>query len=96
MVKSLLASKYQAFCLQCIILVAHKLWHTDMETWGDRILKLYKKTVRIISLGKYNGNTEPIFKNLNLLNTMDIYTLSHYFQQLPLDPNHTIHNLKTP
>ncbi len=57
------------------------------------------KAVRIISLKKYNPHTEPIFKELNLLNITDIYTLNeykfyykyvnnnlpHYFQTLPLN-----------
>ncbi len=78
-------------------------------TWGlasDRILKLQKKAVRIISLSKYNAHTYPLFKELKLLKVMDIYKLNefkfyhkyinnklpHYFQQLPFTPNHTIHN----
>ena len=44
-------------------------------SWGykcDRIVKLQKKAVRIISLSKYNAHTEPIFKNLRLLKVNDI------------------------
>ncbi len=39
-------------------------------TWGyqcDRIFKLQKRIVRIISLSKYNAHTEKIFTTLKLL-----------------------------
>ena len=38
--------------------------------WGynsERILKLQKKSVRLITLAKFNAHSEPIFKSLNLL-----------------------------
>ena len=44
-------------------------------TWGykcDRINKLQKKAIRIVSLSKYNAHTEPIFKRLQLLKVADI------------------------
>ncbi len=41
-----------------------------------RIFKLHKKSVRIISVRKYNARTEPIFKELNLFKIADIYTLN--------------------
>ena len=44
-------------------------------TWGykcDRINKLQKKAIRIVSLSKYSAHTEPIFKRLNLLTVADI------------------------
>ena len=33
-----------------------------------------KKAIRIITCGKYNSHTEPIFKRLNLLKVDDIFT----------------------
>ena len=77
--------------------------------WGyqsERIFKLQKKAVRIISLQKYNAHTEPIFKSLNLLKVSDIFSLCQlkfyynlvhrevpeYFYQLPLYANHEVHN----
>ncbi len=47
-------------------------------TWGyqcDRILKLQKHIVRIISLSKCNAHTEKIFKTLKLLKVNDILKL---------------------
>ncbi len=35
-----------------------------------------KKSVRIISLRKYNARTEPMFKQLQLLKITDIYILN--------------------
>lgn len=46
--------------------------------WGyqcDRVIKLQKKAVRILSLSKYNAHTEPIFKDLKLLKVKDILKL---------------------
>ncbi len=47
-------------------------------SWGyqcDRIIKLKKKAVRIISLSKYNAHTEPIFKKLRLLRVTELLRL---------------------
>ncbi len=77
-------------------------------TWGyncERIAKLQKKAVRIISLSKYNAHTEPIFKKLNILKISDIFTLHQlkfyhkhmnnklpeYFDSFELFPNHDVH-----
>ena len=38
----------------------------------DRINKLQKKAIRIVSLSKYNAHTEPIFKTLHILKVADI------------------------
>ncbi len=54
--------------------------------WGykcERIIKLQKKAVRIISLSKYNAHTEPLFKQLKLLKVKDILKvqeLKFYFK----------------
>ena len=39
---------------------------------NEKIFKLQKKAIRIISLAKYNAHTEPLFKTLNLLKINDI------------------------
>ncbi len=49
-----------------------------MHAWGyrcERITKLQKRIVRILSLSKYNDHTEPIFKTLKLLKVIDILNL---------------------
>ncbi len=46
--------------------------------WGfkyDKVFKLQKRIIRISNLGKYNVNTEPIFKRLKLLKIRDILKL---------------------
>ncbi len=46
--------------------------------WGfhcDKVAKLQKKVIRIISLSKYNAHTEPLFKTLKLLKINDILKL---------------------
>ncbi len=80
--------------------------------WGfscQRILKLQKKCVRIISLSKYNAHTDPIFKELKLLKVTDIYTLQllkfyykykhqqlpNYLLNLPFNYNRDTHQYNT-
>ena len=77
-------------------------------TWGykcDRINKLQKKAIRIVSLSKYNAHTEPIFKRLQLLKVADILkiqelkfyyrfmhnTLPRYLQRIAFHQNSTIY-----
>ena len=76
---------------------------------GERIFKLQKKVVRVITLNKYNAHTDPIFRNLNILKLNDIFTLNQlkfyhklindklpqYFNQLPLYENRLIHQHNT-
>ncbi len=42
---------------------------------GDRLIKLQKKAVRVMTLSKYNAHTEPILKVLNILKISDILKL---------------------
>ena len=61
--------------------------------WGynyQRIFKIQKKVVRIISLSKYNVHTDPLFKHLRLLKMKDI----HQLQQLKV--YHKLINNQTP
>ena len=47
-----------------------------MLAWGfnsNRLSKLQKRAVRIITNSKYNAHTEPLFKTLNLLKIDDIF-----------------------
>lgn len=55
-------------------------------TWGNnlnRVQKLQKWAVRVITNSKYNAHTDPLFKKLNLLKATDIYQcniLKFYFK----------------
>ena len=75
-----------------------------MLSWGfesDRILKLQKKVVRIITLSKFNAHSERIFKRLNVLKVIIFgYKLQHknlpaYFNNFKLTPFSHIHNHST-
>ena len=72
--------------------------------WGDkceRLEKLQKKAIRIITVNKYNAHTEPLFKSLNILKLKDMFLLNqlkfyynfinnklpHYFQQFQISTN---------
>ena len=76
--------------------------------WGfkcEKVAKLQKKVIRILSLSKYNAHTEPLFKRLKLLKISDILKLQelkfyykyknnklpHYLQSLTFQPNTDTH-----
>ena len=62
--------------------------------WGFNVEKLYKlqkKAIRIITGSKYNAHTEPLFKSLGTLKVEDIFQLNilkfyynHCHNELPL------------
>ena len=64
-----------------------------ITAWGyqcDRIIKLQKKAIRIISISTYNAHTEPLLKNLRILKIQDILILQtlkmyhkHWNNKLP-------------
>ncbi len=81
-------------------------------TWGyqcERVIKLQKRALRILSLSKYNAHTEPLFKKLKLLQVKDILKLQelkfyhkyrnnklpHYLQTMPFHFNTDTHNHAT-
>ena len=80
--------------------------------WGfkcESILKLQKKSARILSASKYNAHTETLFKHLKLLKIEHIlklhelkfyYKFIHirlpvYLHNLKLDQDSSIHNINT-
>ena len=90
--------------LLCDVYYAHFYSHLiyGIETWGpmmskknlDRLFKIQKATVRIITNSKYNAHTDPIFRNNKLLKLNDIiikfqmckfgYKLDHKIHPRPL------------
>ena len=89
--------------LLCDVYYAHFYSHLiyGIETWGpmmskknlDRLFKIQKATVCIITNSKYNAHTDPIFRNNKLLKLNDIikfhmgkfgYKLDHKIHQRPL------------
>ena len=91
-------NKLKRFLPQHILLTIYNsmfLPHINycIPTWGynhQRIFKIQKKVVRIISLSKYNAHTDPLFKHLKLLKMKDI----HQIQQLKF--YHKLINNQTP
>ena len=76
--------------------------------WGfknERLAKLHKKAIRIITLNRYNAHTDPIFKSLNILKLNDIFILNQlkfyhklinnnlpkYFYQFQINENRLVH-----
>ena len=55
--------------------------HYGILLWGystERLFKLQKKSIRIISSSKYNAHTEPLFKTLEIIKIHDIHKLQQY------------------
>ena len=58
----------------------------SLLAWGydcNRLVKLQKRIIRIITLSRYNAHTEPLFKKLELLNITDMLkhnTLKFYYR----------------
>ena len=82
-----------------------------ITNWGfewDRISKLQKRALRIMTNSRYNAHTEPLLKQLHLLNVKDIFDvqcmkfwykfvnkkLPNYFRDM-FKYNHEVHNIGT-
>ena len=82
-----------------------------ITNWGfewDRISKLQKRALRIMTNSRYNAHTEPLLKQLHLLNVKDIFDvqcmkfwykfvnkkLPNYFRDM-FKYNHEVHNIRT-
>ena len=80
--------------------------------WGyqrNRLNKIQKKAIRIITSNKYNSHTEPLFKQLNMLKLEDLLKLQQlkfyskfnegslpvYLQNWDITPNARVHNYNT-
>ncbi len=75
----------------------------------QKVTKLQWKVIRILTVRKYNAETEPLFKKLKLLKVNDILKfqelkfyykfknnqLPHYMQSLPFYPSIETHNYAT-
>ena len=68
---------------------------------GNRLVKIHKKAVPIITLNKYNSHTEPLFKKINTLKIEDFYykyrhqNIPVYLLNWQINPNTCIHNYNT-
>ena len=65
-----------------LLSIYHSLFASHLNygllLWGthvNRVSKLQKKTVRILSNSEYSAHSEPIFKTLKLLKIYDLYML---------------------
>ena len=69
--------------LPTLKIIYHSLFESHITygilAWGNntnRLFKLQKKAIRLISNSKYNAHTSPLFKTLNCLKIDDIYVLN--------------------
>ena len=65
-------------------------WGNTYSVYLDPLIKMQKKAVRIISSASRDAHTEPLFKDLKLLNLANVYALNvllfmfkHYHGLLP-------------
>ena len=65
-IKTIYSSLIESHINYCLV-----LWGTNY----DRIFKLKKKAVRIISFAHYKSHTSPLFKSLGILNIKDMYNM---------------------
>ena len=84
------------------------LWGAQHNA-NDKLHKLQKKAIRIITSSNFLAHSEPIFKQLHLLKSYDIYKcqllkflfklvnkqLPAYFNQLPFAFNNQMHHHET-
>ena len=92
------------------LVLSHLLY--GVLLWGlksNRLMKLQKRAIRIITKSKYNSHTNPLFKQPNLLKLDDILQLQewkfyhkltnqnllHYFQQFNFPRQLDIHPYPT-
>ena len=67
----------------CYTVLGHGTWSIGkVSVWAStypsnlrRLITLQKRVVRIMSRTAFNAHTEPLFKNLRILNLKDIYKL---------------------
>ena len=60
--------------MYCSLILSHLLF--AITSWGfewERLSKLQKRAIRIITNNKYNAHTDPLFKSLKLLKIKDIF-----------------------
>ena len=76
---------------------------------GSILNKIQKKAIRIITSNRYNSHTEPLFKQLNMLNLEDLLKLQQlkfyfkfnqgslpvYLQNWDITTNAHVHNYNT-
>ncbi len=69
------SSLYQLYCTLILPYITYGiiLWGNANKQYLDRILKLQKRAVRIISNSSYLCHTKPLFERFNLLNIDDLY-----------------------
>ena len=83
--------------------------HFRILIWGfslEKIIKLQKRAIMVVSNSKYNSHTEPLFKKLKLLKLTDIFNcqqikfyhkylnnkLPEYFTDIFTRLNNSTHN----
>jgi len=84
------------FSLYCTLILPHinycvLVWGNAAKKYLEKIYKLQKKALRIVSDSNYRSHSAPLFKRYNQLNVYDIYKLDriifmykHFHNQLPV------------
>ena len=70
-----LINLYYAFAYPYLSYCIH-VWGTTYSTYIEKLFKIQKRMIRIISNSRYLDHTDPLFKKLNLLKISSIYKYS--------------------
>ena len=104
---NILKMRYNSLIL-CHLNYGILLWGAQHNA-NDKLHKLQKKAIRIITSSNFLAHSEPIFKQLHLLKSYDVYKcqllkflfklvnkqLPTYFNQLPFSFNNQLHHHET-
>ncbi len=83
---------YSLYCTLILPYINYGIvvWGSTSKIYSDKIFKLQKKALRIISNSHYLSHSAPLFRNYKLLNVNDTYELElgtfmykHFTKQLP-------------
>ena len=79
---------YSLYCTLILPYINYGIlaWGNACKSHLDKVFKLQKKALRIISNSHYRSHSAPIFKNYNVLNVYDTYKIeirTFMYNQLP-------------
>ena len=73
--KCILLMIYNSLCLSHLA-YAITVWGSSPPSTIDRLVKLHKKGIRHVCNSKYNAHTEPLYKEMKILNLPDLFKLN--------------------
>ena len=75
MINKLKFLSLNVFCEHCTVHLYYRIWGKACKTYLEKIHKLQKWAVRIISSCHYRSHSAPLFQKHNILNVYNSYKL---------------------